>query len=35
MELLGAEYLDPREDTCIEAFVRLLAVRAAAEASPE
>ena len=34
LECLGAEY-DPREDTCIRAFVRLLAARAAQEASPE
>ena len=34
MELLGVGY-HPRHDTCIKAFVRLLAARAAAEASPE
>ena len=34
MELVGVDY-DPRQDTCIRAFVRLLAARAHAEASPE
>ena len=34
IELLGAEY-EPREDTCIRAFVRILASRAAEQASPE
>ena len=33
MELLGVDY-SPREDTCVKAFVRLLALRAAEEASP-
>ena len=34
MELLGVDY-DPHQDTCIKAFVRLLAARAQQEASPE
>ena len=34
LELMGAEY-DPRKDTCIKAFVRLLAARAALQAAVE
>ena len=34
LEMLGAEY-DPREDTCIKAFVRLLALQAQSEQSSQ